>query len=670
MSESSKTPAVANRLPTQARGHGPVGRGGLGVPTEKAMNFKSSMKRLAGYLRPRRVRVAAIIVFGVISVGLSVTGPKILGRATDIIFEGFVGKMLGQQMAAGAIPQGSSTEQIVAGLRANGQDTLASMLGGMSHVVPGRGIDFNDLRNVLIGVIAIYIGAFFFGWFQSRMTAYLVQVTVFRLREQIEEKLARLPLSYFDKQSRGEILSRATNDVDNVSQTLNQVIAQLITSVLTVVGVLAVMFWISWILAIVALVTVPLVALSTMKIAKRSQPQFMEQWASTGRLNSQIEEKYTGHALVKVFGNQEQAIAEFTSENEKLYESSYKAQFISGTIQPFMGFIANLNYVIVAVVGGLQVASGTLTLGSVQAFIQYSRQFSQPITQIAAMMNLMQSGVASAERIFDLLDAPEQEPDPRTPAVLADDVAGDVVFDDVSFSYDPSNPLIEHLSLRAKPGQTVAIVGPTGAGKTTLVNLLMRFYDIDAGRITLDGVDAHAMTRDALRSKIGMVLQDTWLFSGTIADNIRYGRPDATDDEVFEAATATYVDRFVRQLPDGYETLVEDDGTALSAGEKQLITIARAFLADPVILVLDEATSSVDTRTEALVQHAMSALRVGRTSFVIAHRLSTIRDADMIVVMEDGRIVEQGTHNELVATEGPYRRLYQSQFAGPSDETA
>ncbi len=601
------------------RGRGPHGGGGGGMPTEKALDFRGSLRRLVAELRPDRLRIIGVIFLGAFSVGLTVLGPKLLGDATDIIFTG---------------------------------------------VVSGDSIDTTALGRILIAVFAVYIGAFLFGWLQSRITAIVVQSTVYRMRKKVQDKLARLPLSYFDKQSRGEILSRVTNDIDNIAQNLQQTLAQLTTSVLTVLGVLTMMFWISPLLALIALITVPVAVFITSAIAKRSQPQFVKQWRVTGRLNSHIEEMFTGHAIVKVFGQQEAAGETFAAENEDLYEASFKAQFISGIIQPAMGFIANLNYVLIAVIGGLQVASGTLSLGSVQAFIQYSRQFTQPLSQIASMMNLLQSGVASAERVFDLLDEDEEEPDPVEPQQLAPDgVQGRVAFENVAFSYSPQTTLIQNLSLVAEPGQTIAIVGPTGAGKTTLVNLLMRFYEIDAGRITLDGIDTKAMTREELRSQIGMVLQETWLFSGTIAENIRYGAPDASDNALKAAAEATHVDRFARTLPDGYATVLADEDTTVSAGEKQLLTIARAFLADPPILILDEATSSVDTRTEALVQEAMNALRVGRTSFVIAHRLSTIRGADVILVMEQGEIVEQGSHEELLAAGGSYAALYESQFA-------
>ena len=643
-------PAAAPRPPLRPP-HGPMGMG-MGMPTAKPSDFRASARRLLDVLRPERPAILGVVGLSVVSVALTVLGPRLLGRATDLIFAGFIGRQ---------IPEGVTQEQAVAGLREQGQGRVADMIAAMDHLVPGQGIDFTALRDVLLGVLALYAGAWLFGYLQGLLTTGLVQRTVYRLRQDVETKLGRLPLAYVDKQPRGDLLSRVTNDIDNLAQTLQQTLSQLIAAVLTILGVLVMMFSISPLLALIALVTVPLAGVVTAAIAKRSKPQFVAQWARTGTLNAHIEEMYTGHALVKVFGRQEAASSAFHEQNAELYDASFKAQFISGVIQPAMMFISNLSYVAIAVVGGLRVASGAISLGDVQAFIQYSRQFTQPITQVAAMMNLLQSGVASAERVFELLDAPEQsaEPAPTT----RPPVQGRVVFEDVTFSYDPQAPLIEDLDLVAEPGQTVAIVGPTGAGKTTLVNLLMRFYEVGGGRITLDGVDVATMSREALRSQIGMVLQDTWLFGGTIADNIAYGRVGVTREEVIEAAKVTHVDRFVRTLPDGYETVIDEEGSNVSAGEKQLITIARAFLADPAILVLDEATSSVDTRTEVLVQHAMAALRAGRTSFVIAHRLSTIRDADMILVMESGRIVEQGTHDDLLAAGGHYAALYASQFA-------
>ncbi|GAB3946044.1 ABC transporter ATP-binding protein [Micromonospora vulcania] len=568
-----------------------------------------------------------------------------------------LGRQLGRQH-----PAGTTTEQAVAAARANGNDKFADLLARMD-VVPGVGIDFSALGRVLLLALGLFLAASLLMWWQGWLLNGVVQRTVLRLRAEVEEKLNRLPLPYFDRQPRGELLSRVTNDIDNISTSLQQTLSQLLTSLLTVVGVLAAMFWISPLLAVVALVAVPLSVLVTQRIAKRSQQQFIAQWKHTGELNGQIEEAYTGHELVKVFGRQREVEAAFAAKNEELFKASFGAQFISGIIMPSMMFIGNLSYVAIAVVGGLRVASGTMSLGDVQAFIQYSRQFTQPLTQVAAMANLLQSGVASAERVFAVLDADEQSTDPVEPARVTDP-HGRVEFEHVSFRYEPDKPLIDDLSLVAEPGHTVAIVGPTGAGKTTLVNLVMRFYELDAGRITLDGVDITSMRRDDLRGRIGMVLQDTWLFGGTIRDNIAYGRPDATEDEILAAAQATFVDRFVRSLPDGYDTVIDEEGSNVSAGEKQLITIARAFLAEPSLLILDEATSSVDTRTEVLLQRAMAALRSDRTSFVIAHRLSTIRDADLILMMENGQIVEQGTHEQLLAAQGAYHRLYRSQFTG------
>ncbi|MFE0044654.1 ABC transporter ATP-binding protein [Streptomyces albireticuli] len=623
-----------------------------GQPTERSMDFAGSGKRLLGTLRPERALLVVALLLTLASVALSVIGPKILGHATDLIFSGVVGKRF---------DEGGTKAETIERIRASGDGKVADLLSSVDFT-PGRGIDFDAVGQVLLWVLLIYVGASLFGFLQARIATVVVQRAVFRLREQVEEKLGRLPLSYFDRQQRGEVLSRATNDIDNIAQTFQQTLGQIVTSLLTIVGVLAVMFWISWLLALVALVTVPVSVIVATKIGKRAQPQFVAQWKTTGTLNAHIEEMYTGHALVKVFGRQKESAEIFRKENDDLYEAGFKAQFISGVIQPAMMFIGNLNYVLVAVVGGLRVASGALSIGDVQAFVQYSRQFSQPLTQVASMANMVQSGVASAERVFELLDAEEQSPDAKA-APVPERVRGEVAFEDVSFRYEADKPLIEDLSLTVRPGQTVAIVGPTGAGKTTLVNLLMRFYEVNGGRITLDGVDVAEMSREELRSHIGMVLQDTWLFGGTIAENIAYGAEGAPMEKIVEAAKATHVDRFVRTLPDGYDTVIDEEGSNVSVGEKQLITIARAFLAEPEILVLDEATSSVDTRTEVLIQHAMAKLRTGRTSFVIAHRLSTIRDADVILVMESGHIVEQGTHDSLLAAEGAYARLYAAQFA-------
>ncbi|WP_022916525.1 ABC transporter ATP-binding protein [Ruania albidiflava] len=653
--DDSELKAQTTAAPRRPQGHGPGG--GMGMPAEKPADLGGTLRRMVGELRVERTRILVAVSLGILGTAGMVVGPKLLGNATNVIFDGVVGKLL---------PAGQTREQAVAALRTQGQDTLADTLAGMPHVVPGQGVDFERLALSLGVVFAVYVAGFLFTWLQGRITTTVVQQTIYRLREQVETKLARLPLRYFDRQARGEVLSRVTNDIDNISQSVQQILSQLITSVLTVIGVLGMMLWISWQLALVALVTIPASAIVVSQIAKRSQPQFVEQWKRTGTVNAHVEEMYTGHDLVTVFGHQERAVATFREENEQLYRASFKAQFITGTIQPVMGWVANIGYVAIAVLGAVRITSGAMTLGDVQAFVQYSRQFSQPITQIASLMNMVQSGAASAERVFDLLDAEEESTDPVAPAHLGE-VAGRVAFEHVKFSYSPDKPLIEDLSFVAEPGQTVAIVGPTGAGKTTLVNLIMRFYDVDDGRITIDGVDTRDLTRAEVRSKIGMVLQDTWLFGGTVAENISYGaHEEVSTDRLLQAAEATHVDPFVRTLPDGYDTMLDDEGTngtAVSAGEKQLLTIARAFLADPPILILDEATSSVDTRTEVLVQKAMNALRAGRTSFVIAHRLSTIRDADIILVMEHGDIVEQGSHAELLEAGGAYARLYQSQFA-------
>lgn len=619
-SQSKKTLQVTERVVQQ---RGPMGAGMVG---QKAHDFRASGRRLVARMAPQRNAAIAVLLLAVCSVFLMSLGPRLLGHATNVIVDGWI-----------------------------------------SHRAGGPGIDFTALGHKLEIVFAVYVAASLLSAVQGWMLNGVVQRTVFWLRADVEDKVNHLPLEYFDRQPRGELLSRVTNDIDNVSQTLQQTMSQLLTSLLSVIFVLTQMFWISPLLACVALVCVPVAMLLTGRVMKRSQGQFIAQWRRTGALNAHIEETFSGHDLVTVFGRQEEVEEIFREQNDGLYEASFKAQFVSGLIMPLMMFVGNLQFVIVAVVGGLRVASGHITVGDLQAFIQYSRQFTQPLTTVASMMNLLQSGVASAERVFELLDAEEQVPE-TTARIEPVDSRGEVRFEHVSFRYDEDVPLIEDLSLVASPGQTVAIVGPTGAGKTTLVNLIMRFYELRGGRIALDGVDITAMPRAALRSRIGMVLQDTWLFEGTIRENIVYGRPEASEEEMLAAARATFVDRFVHSLPDGYDTRIDGEGGKLSAGERQLITIARAFLAQPDLLILDEATSSVDTRTELLLQQAMAALRTDRTSFVIAHRLSTIRDADLILVMEDGAIVEQGTHDSLLACEGAYARLYRSQFAAAQVE--
>jgi len=627
------------------------------APAAKSKDFKGSLKRLGSYLKPHAVMIGIVIVLAIVSVTFSILGPKILGNATNLLFEGVISKQM---------PAGVTQEQAVAGLRAAGKTQLADMMANM-NLTPGVGVDFDAIGKMLLLLLGVYALSALFSWLQQYLMAGIAQRTVYGLRRQVDQKLALLPLKYFDDNPRGDTLSRVTNDIDNIANTLQQSATQIITSVLTIVGVLIMMFIISPLLASISLLVIPMSVVVTMFIAKRSQKQFVAQWDRTGKLNGHIEEMFSGHSVVKVFGRQQEAIDIFDRENEALYEASFKAQFISGTIMPSVNFLNNLNYVGIAVIGGLRVAQGTLSLGDVQAFIQYSRQFTQPIAQTASIANTLQSAVASAERVFELLDAEEELPDTATPQVL-EDPTGHVEFRDVSFSYKADEPLIEGLSLEAEPGQTVAIVGPTGAGKTTLVNLLMRFYEIDAGSILVDDIDIRDLTRNDLRHTFGMVLQDTWLFKGTIRENLAYGREDATEEQIQAAARAAHVDHFVRTLPEGYDTVLNDDSSNISQGQRQLLTIARAFLADPAILILDEATSSVDTRTEALIQKAMTNLMKDRTSFVIAHRLSTIRDADLILVMNEGQIIEHGTHDELIVQNGFYCDLYNSQFTEPLDE--
>ncbi len=624
---------------------------GMGMPAAKPKDFRGSFRRLVGTLQPEAPLIVGVILLAIVSVLFTVVGPKILGNAVNTIFDGALGKQL--------LSSGLTQDQLIAALRAQGNNQQADLLTGL-HLTDG--IDFGALGGVVALLVVLYIVSSVFGWMQGYVMAGVTQRTVYRLRNDVDHKLGRLPLRYFDGHPRGDLLSRVTNDIDNIGQSLQQSLTQLITSLLTIVGVLILMLTISPLLAVISLLAVPASLVVTVLIIGRSQKLFAAQWASTGTLNGHVEEMHTGHAIVKAFGRQRQAVATFDEENQRLYQASYRAQFISGIIAPAITVISNLNYVAIAVIGGLRVVAGQMTLGDVVAFIQYSRQFTFPIIQTASIVNVLQSAVASAERVFELLDEAEEILDPAQPVAL-DRAAVAVAFEDVSFRYEPDRPLIDDLDLVVEAGRMVAIVGPTGAGKTTLVNLLMRFYEIDDGRICVDGIDIRQLARDDLRRQFGMVLQDTWLFHGTIRENIAYGRLDASEAEILAAAEAAHVDHFVRTLADGYDTVIDDDATNLSAGEKQLLTIARAFLADPPILILDEATSSVDTRTEVLIQRAMTRLMRGRTTFVIAHRLSTIRDANTILVMIRGQIVEQGDHDELIARSGFYYDLYNSQFA-------
>ena len=644
---------------TQPRGMmGQGGRRGM-MPGEKPKDFSGTVKRLLAYFKPEMIRLIIVVILTITSVVFTVYAPRILGNATNELFKGIISKQL---------PPGVTKDQVIAMLKARGQDQFAEMISNMD-LVPGAGVDFAAIGKILLTLAVIYLLAALFQWLQQYIMAGVSQRTVYRLRRDVDQKLQRLPLKYYDSHPHGDILSRVTNDVDNIAHTLQQTITQMLSSIVTVIGVLIMMFKISTLLSWISLAVIPVSLVITLLIARQSQKQFIRQWNSTGAVNAHVEEMFTGHNLVKAFNREKDVLERFRQQNEKLYESSFKAQFISGLIHPVINFVNNLNYVAIAVLGGVNVANGVISLGDVQAFIQYSRQFTQPIVQVASIMNVLQSTVASAERVFELLDEEEEVPDVDNPVVL-EDVKGNVRFEHVYFSYDPNVPLIEDFNLDVPAGDMIAIVGPTGAGKTTLVNLLMRFYDVNSGRITIDGVDIKQMRRRDLRKIFGMVLQDTWLFSGTIRDNIAYGKENATEEEIIAAAKAAYVDHFVRTLPDGYDTVLTGDATNISQGQRQLITIARAFLADPKILILDEATSSVDTRTEMLIQKAMQNLMKGRTSFVIAHRLSTIREADNIVVMDHGRIVEQGNHKQLMEKKGFYYNLYMSQFMGALvDET-
>ncbi len=603
------------------------GGGGPAVPTERSADFGTTLRRLGRLLAPERAVLILVGVLTVASVVLTVLGPRLLGQATDIIVAGVTG-------------------------------------GGDAG---DGGIDFSALRRTLTIVGSLYVGAWALGYGQAWLLAGVVQRTMHGLRAKVEDKIHRLPLGHIDAQPRGDLLSRVTNDIDNLAQSLQQTMSQILTSLLTLVGVMVMMFIISPLLAVVALVTFPVSILIMRQIGGRARPRYLTQWRHTGSLNAQVEEVFTGHDVVKAFGRRRQVEERFRATNDELYDASFSAQFLASLIQPVMLFAGNIQYLLLAVVGGFRISSGSASVGEVQAIIQYSRQFSQPLSHLASMATVFASGIASLERVLELLDGPEISPGPD-PTPDPEPVRGRIEFDGVRFSYRADEPLIEDLSFVAEPGQTIAIVGPTGAGKTTLVNLLMRFYELDGGRITLDGRDITTLPRRELRNEIGMVLQDTWLFGGTIWDNLAYANPDADDEEILAAARAAYVDRFVHSLPDGYQTRINDEGDNISAGEKQLLTIARAFLSRPSILILDEATSSVDTRTEVLIQRALARLRAERTSFVIAHRLSTIRGADIILVMEDGTIVEQGDHTALLERGGAYARLHQAQFTGAAAE--
>ncbi|HEV3139879.1 MAG TPA: ABC transporter ATP-binding protein [Vicinamibacterales bacterium] len=601
--------------------------GGLGMPTQKAKNFKATMNRLLGYLRPHRAILIVITLAGAVGTVFQVVGPKILGMATTKIFEGFVAKARG---------------------------------------IPGAHVDFDYVGRILAWLVVLYIVGNGFQYLMQYLMANVAQRTVYEMRRQVEAKFDRLPLKFFDTRTRGEVMSRAVNDLDSISSTLQQNLTQLLTSALTLIGVIVMMLTISWILTLVIVFTLPISIVVVAKIAKRSQKFFMKQQMALGGLNGHVAEMYGGHTIVTAFGHQKKSIATFEKLNEDYYDGAWRAQFVTGIIWPTMMFVGNIGYVLVAVIGGVLVTRGSIPIGDVQAFISYSRQFNMPITQLSGIANVIQLTIVSAERVFELLDEPEETPDAADARTIASP-RGAVQFDAVNFQYMPDVPLIENMTLDIAPGKTIAIVGPTGAGKTTLVNLLMRFYDVDAGAIRVDGVDIREMKRGALRRTFGMVLQDTWLFSGTIRENIAYGaygRANASELEIVNAAKAAQADHFIRTLPENYDTSVNEVASNLSEGQKQLLTIARAFLADPAILILDEATSSVDTRTEILIQRAMHELMRGRTTFVIAHRLSTIRNADTILMMEHGRIVEQGTHEQLIAAKGRYAELYRSQFAG------
>ena len=632
---------------------------------------RHTVSRLVRYLLASPWRAILMILAGMAAVALIAIGPKIMGQATNVLFEGVLGTMLVKM----GVKPGTPKEVVVSYLESRGEDKFAQMIASMDVQV-GVGIDWNRLAAILIFVTCVYVVSILVRLVQNFLMTRLVSDAVYTMRRQIEEKMDRLPLEYFDRTPRGEVMSRTTNDIDNISGNLQEILGELLFSVFSLIGAFIMMLTISPLLTLIAFVIIPVMALCAGIILKKTQPQFTRQWIQTGQVNSHVEEMFSGHMVVRAFGHQEAAEAEFEEKNRELYQASFKASFFSALVTPMSTFFGNLSFVVVVIVGGVHVLSGTMTLGGLQAFTQYTRQASQPIGQLASMGTMLQSALASCKRVFEFLDEPEERPDPDHPDHLGKDGSGHidglVRFDHVRFSYKPEEPLITDLTIEAKPGQTIAIVGPTGAGKTTLVNLLMRFYDIQSGSITIDGVDISKVSRKELRSHFGMVLQDTWLFDGTVRDNLLYGLNEGTtipDERMIEGARATHVDEFIRKLPDGYNTVLTEDSSELSQGERQLMTICRAFLSDPDILILDEATSSVDTRTELLVQQAMNTLRAGRTSFVIAHRLSTIRDADLILVVNHGSVVEQGTHAQLLERGGAYASLYNSQFTEGNEES-
>lgn len=627
---------------------GPMNRGGwgaMGMAVEKAKDFRGTTTRLLKYFIPEKVKLIIVVIAAVIGMVFTIIGPKILGLATTKLFDNLIASFIVQ----------ARNHAILQKLAQNPTLPLTT--------TPVPGIEFGYIGHIMLILLGLYVLSSIFIYIQQFVMAGIAQRTIYKMRKEVDEKLSRLPLKYFDGRTHGEILSRAVNDMDNISSTLQQSVTQLITSIVQIVGVLIMMLSISWLLTIIVIVTIPLSGFIVTVLAKRSQDYFRRQQSSLGNLNGHVEEMYSGHKIIKAFGHEETAISEFHVLNDALYDAGWKAQFVSGILMPLMRFVGNIGYVLVAVAGGIMATQGSIAIGDVQAFIQYASQFNQPIAMLANIANIIQSAIASAERVFELLDEEEQVPEAKKP-VLVKSPKGAVEFRHVKFGYASDKILMHDMNFKVNPGHMIAIVGPTGAGKTTLVNLLMRFYEVQGGQILVDGADITKLRRSDLRKMFGMVLQDTWLFHGTLRDNIAYGRVGATEDQIVEASKEAYADHFIRTLPDGYNMVLNEDATNISQGQKQLLTIARALLADPAILILDEATSSVDTRTEQMIQNAMEKLMKGRTSFVIAHRLSTIKNADLILVMNHGTIIEKGTHKSLLAANGFYADLYNSQFKG------